>query len=73
MRTGFLEGFELEEEFASSANVHPRTIKRYRDQPNGLPYLIWGGKVYIPTADAREWLLRRVRHPNPTARKRVAA
>jgi hypothetical protein len=73
MRTGVLEGFELEEDFATSANVHPRTVKRYRDQPDGLPYLIWGGKIYIPTAAARQWLLKRVRHPNPTTKKRAVA
>jgi hypothetical protein len=67
-----LAGFVPEDEFATANQIHARTVKRYRDQPDGLPYLIWGNRVYIPTEAAREWLLKRVRRPNPTKRWGVA-
>jgi hypothetical protein len=68
-----LEGFTTEAEFAHANNVHLRTIKRYRDEKDGLPFLIWGGRVYIPTEHARAWLMKRIRRPNPTAKKLAAA
>lgn len=52
-------------QFASELGCHERTIDNYRSQPNGLPSLTIGGKVYIPIADAREWIARRVARPNP--------
>ena len=60
-----LDGYVLESDFAKSANVHKRTIARYRDQPDGLPYLEFGGRIYIPINEARAWLSDRVKRPNP--------
>jgi hypothetical protein len=65
-----LEGFVPEDKFAKANHIHIRTAKRYRAEPDGLPFLIWGNRVWIPTEAAREWLLKRVRRPNPTAKKR---
>jgi hypothetical protein len=66
----FLEGFVLEGDFASATGVCSKTVQRYRNEPDGLPHLLWGGKMYIgPLDEAREWLLRRVRRPNPTKRR----
>ena len=70
----FLEGFVLEDDFATATGVCSKTLQRYRNQPDGLPHILWGGKVYIgPLDEAREWLLRRVKRPNPPAKRRVAA
>lgn len=47
------------------AKRHPRTVRRWMDAPDGLPYVRMGNRlmIYIPTA--REWLLRRVKQRNP--------
>jgi hypothetical protein len=61
-----LDGFVPEERFASDNHISPRTSRRYRLQPDGLPFLEWGGKIYIHVETARDWLLRsRMKHPNP--------
>jgi hypothetical protein len=51
--------------FARGLNRHPRTVRRWMNEPNGLPYT-WMGKttiIHVPTA--RAWLLSRMRRPNP--------
>ena len=62
-----LADFDLEEDFAkNNGPISTKTSKRYRDQPNGLPSLEWGGRIYIgPRDEARQWLLKRVKRPNP--------
>jgi len=65
-----LDGYVPEDEFALAAKASRRTIYRYRNQPNGLPYLEWCGRIYIPLEEARRWLESRVHRPN---RRRVAA
>jgi hypothetical protein len=45
--------------------ISRRTGARYRNQPDGLPYIMWGGEVWIPIYEGREWLKRRIRRPNP--------
>ncbi|MDA9465329.1 hypothetical protein [Bradyrhizobium sp. CCBAU 53415] len=59
-----LAGYITEAEFAASADITTRTVCRYRNQPDGLPFLKLGGKVLIPVEDARAWLRARVVHPN---------
>jgi hypothetical protein len=54
-----LDGYVPEEDFAATHGVNPRTIARYRNQPDGMPYVKWGGRVYIPIQEAREWLRKR--------------
>jgi hypothetical protein len=63
-----LAGFVPEPVFAEQAKISLRTSARYRTQPDGLPYMMFGGRVYIPLAEAREWLIGRVRRPNQRRR-----
>jgi hypothetical protein len=65
-----LDGYQPEKQFAEDNNISQRTSGRYRGQPDGLPYVMWGGKVHIPIAEAREWLKTRIKRPN--ARRRGA-
>lgn len=60
-----LEGSEPEAAFAAANKISQRTSARYRNQPNGMPWFEWGGRVYIPIEPAREWLKARIRRPNP--------
>jgi hypothetical protein len=71
----FLAGFVPESEWcADNGGICRKTCQRYRNsEPDGLPYIEWGGKIWIGPADqVREWLLRRVKRRNPTKRKTAA-
>ena len=57
--------YVAEDDWASAHNVNRRTVKRYRDEPDGLPYVRFGGRIFIHNPSAREWLLRRTKRPNP--------
>ena len=59
-----LGGYVAEADFARAANISQRTVARYRNQPNGLPHLVWGGRILIPLEEARAWLAGQVRRPN---------
>jgi hypothetical protein len=55
-----LHDFTPQDDWAREHNTTPRTAGRYRQQ--GLPWTLWNGQVYIgPKAEARQWLLGRVR------------
>jgi len=48
----FLAEYERESEWAPGHGISQRTASRYRALPNGLPFLIFGGSVWIPKAKA---------------------
>ena len=52
-----LADYELEDTFAARYSVTVRTSARYRK--NGLPYMLFGGKVYIHLPGAAEWMAKR--------------
>jgi hypothetical protein len=60
-----LEDYIPEAEFAAELGCSKRTIKRYRDEPDGLAFALIANKVYIWRPGAREWIARRTRRPNP--------
>lgn len=62
-----------EDELAAEANISKRTIARYRNQPDGLPYFRLGARVYIRRADWSAFLERRIIRPNPTREGRRAS
>jgi hypothetical protein len=60
-----LADFAEEKDFAKAIKKSERTTKRWRDQPDGLPYTKIGSTVYIHIPTAREWMLARMKRPNP--------
>jgi hypothetical protein len=68
--SNLLEDFIDIEPFAAQAKRHPRTVRRWMNGPDGLPYARIGNRLLIHIPTAREWLLARVRRPN---QRRVAA
>ncbi len=55
-----LYDFTPQDDFAREHETTVRTVSRYRAL--GLPWVLWNGEVWIgPNAEAREWLLKRVR------------
>lgn len=63
-----LDGYDPEAAFAAGHKISIRTTARYRNQPDGLPYVMFGGKVYIPRDEAKEWLRSRIKRPNQRRR-----
>jgi hypothetical protein len=64
---------ELDEFARKEVKRHPRTVTRWTREPDGLPFAYLGKTpiVHIPTA--RDWLLGRMRRPNPRRRSKRAA
>ena len=52
-------------DLAEELNCSERTIRRWRDLPDGLSYLTLAGRKYYHRDAVREFLARHVRHPNP--------
>jgi hypothetical protein len=71
-RTSILEGYVSVAQVAADFKRSPRTVLRWMDQADGLPYVKVGRERLIHIETARQWMLSRVRQPNPTARRRLA-
>jgi hypothetical protein len=69
--TDFLAQYEKETDWAEGHGISQRTAARYRAQ--GLPFLIFGGWVWIPKREGREWIASRVKRRNPSRRRKGAA
>ena len=66
-----LDGWlELETFARDEVKRHPRTVKRWTGEPEGLPYAMLGKTVMIHVPTARDWLFARMRRPN---KRRAAA
>jgi hypothetical protein len=61
----FLAEYERETEWASVHGISQRTSKRYRELPNGLPFLIFGGCIWIPRREGAAWIANRIQRRNP--------
>jgi len=68
-----LEDFLDLEPFAAEVKRDPRTIRRWLDEPDGLPYTRIGNRILIHVPTARDWLMSRmnnVARKQPRVRKR---
>jgi hypothetical protein len=65
MSDNLLQDFVDLNPFAEQVNRDPRTVRRWIDQPNGLPFTRIGNRLLIHIPTARKWLLGRVRQRNP--------
>jgi hypothetical protein len=69
--TDFLDNFQPEGDWAEAHGLTSRTTRRYRAA--GLPFLKFGGLIYIDKRAARTWIEGRVRIPaKPRIRQRRA-
>jgi hypothetical protein len=68
---GFLARYEKESAWAANHGISQRTVARYR--ATGLPFLTFGGFVWIPKAEAEQWIASRIkRRRNPSRRRHQA-
>jgi hypothetical protein len=72
MSEKLLDGFLDLVPFANEVERDPRTVRRWLDQPDGLPSTRLGSRILIHVPTARDWLFSRMRGRNPTraARRR---
>jgi hypothetical protein len=60
------------EPFAKAVGRHTRTVRRWLNQPSGLPYTRIGNRILIHIPTARDWIFSRMRKPNaPRTRRTV--
>jgi hypothetical protein len=71
--TNFLSDFVDLEPFAADVARNPRTVRRWLNQPDGLPFTRIGNRILIHVPTAREWLMKRMKRHNPRRRGRQAA
>lgn len=66
-----LQDYRPEPEVAKALNVAPVTMYRWRNRPDGLPYLELGGRIHYHVPTVRQWIEDHlVRRPNPRPRGR---
>jgi hypothetical protein len=73
MSTQVLDDFLDIEPFADQVNRDPRTVRRWMDEPDGLPFTKIGNRRLIHVPTARDWLLSRMIRPNPRRDRATAA
>jgi hypothetical protein len=61
------------EPFSKQVGRDPRTVRRWLDQPAGLPYTRIGNRILIHIPTAKAWIFGRMRRPNPTRRSKGGA
>jgi hypothetical protein len=59
------DDFVHEAKFAVENNIDRRTVARYRKMPDGLPFVEFGGRIFIHMPTAKRWLEARIHRPNP--------
>jgi hypothetical protein len=65
MPTDILADYADVPQLAADFDKCERTIIRWMDEPDGLPYVKIGNKRLVHVPSAREWLLSRTKRPNP--------
>jgi hypothetical protein len=72
MSANILDDYVDLEPFSKQISRHSRTVRRWLNQPDGLPYTRIGNRILIHIPTARAWLLGRMRHGAPRRRERAS-
>lgn len=62
----FLDGYIDKSELARQLGVSERTVDRYTDLPDGLPFVKLGRRRLFDVAQCRQWLADRTITRNPS-------
>jgi hypothetical protein len=62
MPLNILEDLLELEPFAAEVKRHPRTVRRWIDQPNGLPFTRLGKRILIHVPTARDWIMNQMQN-----------
>ena len=63
-----LDDYMTRDELAAELRVTPRTIIRWQDQADGMPYVEMGGRVLYRRQSILAWIESRERRPNQRRR-----
>ncbi|MEH7904337.1 helix-turn-helix domain-containing protein [Rhizobium laguerreae] len=63
-----LEGYLSREQLAAELNVTTRTLWRWQNEPDGLPYTRIGNQLYYRVESVRNWVAGRETKPNTRRR-----
>jgi hypothetical protein len=69
----FLAEYERESTWAPARGMSARSSFEHRNKPNGLPFLIWAGRVFIHKRGGDEYIASLVKRRNPPPRGRRSA
>jgi hypothetical protein len=61
-----LEGYLDLAPFAKKVKRHPRSVRRWTREPDGLPFVKLGNRVLIHVDTAKAWIFSRMQKPNPS-------
>jgi excisionase family DNA binding protein len=75
MPADILDGYIDLDPLAAELGRNPRTIMRWTEQPDGLPFVRLGRRILFKRESVREWIAAREHKPNPrrAVRRRAAA
>ena len=71
--SNLLQDFLDLDPFAKEIDRHPRTVRRWLDKPDGLPYTRIGNRILIHVPTARDWLFSRMRGARARRREKAEA
>lgn len=54
-----------DEELAAQWQTTTRTLRRYDNEADGLPFVIVSGRKWRPVRLCQKWLAARIKRPNP--------
>jgi hypothetical protein len=63
-QSDLLDGYLDLEPFAKIVGRHPRSVRRWTQEPDGLPFTKIGSRVLIHVETAKAWIFGRMRQPN---------
>lgn len=66
MDYNIFDEWPTEDEFAKANGLTKRQVAQMRSKPDGLPFAKRGRQIIIHMPTARDWLMKRLHHPNPT-------
>jgi hypothetical protein len=72
MSSNLLQDYLDLEPFAAEVKRNPRTVRRWLDQPNGLPYTRIGNRILIHVPTAREWIFNRMKNVKRAGSRRTS-
>jgi hypothetical protein len=70
IETALLADYIDIEPFAVEMQRHPRTIRRWMNQPDGLPFTKLGKRILIRRESAKKWIAAQEHQPNQRKRAR---
>ena len=71
--TNLLNDFLDLDPFAVEVGRDPRTVRRWMNEPDGLPFTRIGNRILVHVPTAREWIFGRMRHPAPRRKREPVA